>query len=327
MLSKASGRRPGADIAPRPLHCHSCQPHVPTPKPSHLMGSACGRRSRTGFSAAMAARILTMRAGQDRWPPAARGSSPPSTRLNWPAGPPAPCPGRNRPVPLPLLPPDDAPGLLPLVAPGRAPLPLPLRPLPGSAGLRCCGCCCFLARGGRLKNCPGSGCRREGRGKGAGWGRAEGRWAAASSEAIVAKCKLQFYRRSAAHAAWPGVVECSTATPSATASGAAPKLAKALLTTKPKPEREMEAKGRARAGVQLPAGALAASVTTQRAAAPAGCAALAGSPAGVVGGAAAAAAAAARKGQPEAAEGAGASAKRRRGTTPPGPWNRRSVAS
>ncbi len=107
----------------------------------------------------MAARILTMGAGQARWPPAARGRSPPSARLNWPAGPPGLRPGLSCLVPLPLLPPDDAPGLLPLVAPGRAlPLPPPPRLLPGSAGLRCCGCCCFLARGGRLKNCPGSGC-------------------------------------------------------------------------------------------------------------------------------------------------------------------------
>lgn len=132
------------------------------------MGSAWGRRSRTGLSAAIVARILTIGAGQARWrPPVANGISPPNTCFQ--CAPPwlLPLLGRRRADPELELLLDGTLGLLLVVgAPVRAapepppPLPLLLLVLLGSAGLRCCGCC-FLARGGRLKNWPGSGCRSE----------------------------------------------------------------------------------------------------------------------------------------------------------------------
>ena len=126
------------------------------------MGSACGRRSRTGLSAATAARSLTMGVGQARWPFAASGSSPPRA---WPQ----PLCGAgcgSLPALLPaLLPWFDAPAVpLPAGAAGPAPLPSPAPLLPGSAGLRCC-CdrrCFGLGRGGRLKSWLGSGCGRGG---------------------------------------------------------------------------------------------------------------------------------------------------------------------
>lgn len=164
LRAKASGEwREGSLGCPRARQ----RPRSSAP---HLMGSACGRSCLTGLSAATTARILTMGAGQESWPLAARGIRPPMARpqaLVQPPLPGAPAAGCRRPE-LPLLPPEDTPGLPPLAAPGRPLLPLPplvlllpvvpARLLPGSAGLRCC--CCCLARGGRLNSCPGSGCRR-----------------------------------------------------------------------------------------------------------------------------------------------------------------------
>lgn len=82
-----------------------------SPKPTNLMGSACGQRLRTQLphrpERSYGGRILIDGAGHCRWLPADRGISPPST-WSQPLMPPGPglrCAAQFEP----LLPPEDAP--------------------------------------------------------------------------------------------------------------------------------------------------------------------------------------------------------------------------